>query len=72
MGERPYYLVNISVRQRLFWCLVCGLMSYDLLGRWSENLIVTALGIALAVLCVLAFIAAMQLLWLKTTLIFWH
>jgi len=76
LGGRGGYLVNVSVRQRLFWSVVCGLMSYDILSypirRYEDVVFAGIFGVGLAVLCVMAFIAAMRLLWLKTTLIFWH
>jgi CHASE2 domain-containing sensor protein len=71
-----FYLVHVSVRWRLFWAAACGLMSYDLLTqpmRRSDDYIFAVLfGTGLSVLCVLAFVAAMRLLWLKVTLTFWH
>jgi len=41
------------------------------LVRW-EAFIIFALGLGIATLSLMAFIAALRLLWLKTTLIFWH
>lgn len=75
--RRNLYIVPVSVRSRLFWSVVCGLMSYEIIRqpirKLPEDYIFAGVfGVGLAVLCVMAFVAAMQLLFLKITVIFWH
>jgi len=77
LGSRGGYLVNVSVRGRLFWATMCGYLAYNFLHMPirkvpEDYVLVGIFGVGLAVLCVLAFVAAMRLLWLKITLIFWH
>lgn len=75
MRERVSYLVGVSVRARLMASAICGGLSYMLLSqpinRWDQAIDAT-IGVGLAVLCVMAFVAALRLLWLKTSLLFWH
>jgi len=75
LGSRGGYLVNVSVCGRLFWAVSLGYLASmflrEPLVRW-EAFIIFALGLGIATLSLMAFIAALRLLWLKTTLIFWH
>lgn len=67
---RTVYIVPVSVSSRLFWSAICGGMSYD--AMQTPSTVLHVLSVGLAVLCVLAFIAAMRLLALKIRLVFWH
>lgn len=70
-----WYLVGVTVRGRLFWTAVCGLMAYAFLRqpihRW-EDCVLAAIGVGFGVLSAMAFIAAIQLLWLRITVTFKH
>jgi len=69
---RTRYLIWVTVRQRLFWSVACGFASYDALSNPYRGPVLITIGVIAALLCVMAFIAAMQLLFLKIRLVFWH
>jgi len=75
LGGSSGYLVGISVTRRLFWAVALGFLASmflrEPLVRW-EAFVIFAIGLCIAALSLMAFIAALKLLWLKTTLIFRH